>query len=350
MPCEVAARDTKVGPAGRAGAVVEVLFEDAALAPHYDFDVPTRDSASPWKYDSSFASSDYYRAAVLKAPKGDGIETSVFALDVFVDGTVRQGSGAKYIPIMFLVANLPPKLKHRSENIFIAGFMQIVDTNKLKSDPRLADMTQAARKRWFQRERASVGLQGRRIVQDAFAVARDGLLLRDVLQAHTSRSALRLVVPVIGALEVDHPEHMELVDCKWCGYCDVGGRGKAGLSDFAAAVTERSTTQAIALIEPYKRGVEAVEAAEDDEDKRQAALVALEPLEEALHAVGMHVPYDNVLLQDRYIDGFVNVSISPMHVHLADATLEPLLCSHWNFAPTAARVPAGSQDSIPGRG
>ena len=110
---------------------------------------------------------------------------------------------------------------------------------------------------------------------------------------------------LLGAIQVDHPEHMSLTACDYCGFCDLGGRGRAGLANgWAMAVCERSTDQTLSLLRPYKEAL----AAEDT--------VKATELARSIRKSGMKLPPDeNVLLSDRYVDGYLNVSISPLHVH-----------------------------------
>ena len=113
-----------------------------------------------------------------------------------------------------------------------------------------------------------------------------------------------MVVACLGAIQVDHPEHMSLTACDFCGFCDLGGRARAGLADgWAMAVCERSTEQTLSLLLPYKEAITAEDTAKATE------------LAKSIRRSGMKLPPDeNVLLSDWYVDGYLNVSISPLHV------------------------------------
>lgn len=165
-------------------------------------------------------------------------------------------------------------------------------------------MSQAERKRWMQAEADnSISRQTRLILMGEFAALRDGKPMRNIgVDVRLSKSQA-IVVPCLGTIQVDHPEHMSLVACTYCGFCDLGKRKHAGLADWALEVCERSTEQALSLLTPYQQ---ALKSGDNDAQDKYAQLII---------DSGMHLPpHDNVLLDDRYIDGFWNISISPLHV------------------------------------
>ena len=92
--------------------LVRTIYEDPLFAGQLDFEIrlePAGVGAGSGDriFGTNIVTCDFYQKACSKAPSG----ALVFTFDIFMDGTVRVGSGAKYFPIMLLVNHLPLRLE-----------------------------------------------------------------------------------------------------------------------------------------------------------------------------------------------------------------------------------------------
>ena len=136
-----------------------------------------------------------------------------------------------------------------------------------------------------------------------------------------------LIVPTPGCFQFDHPQHMRICRCRQCGFCDVGGGGWKALADFNADVKLRSSTKSIShkarsdgqllstseLLRRYFDAKETYQSLTSADEAKRTAKVLMSQLEAEIKDAGLNV-HVHPLWDDLYIDGYQNVSISPLHV------------------------------------
>lgn len=122
-----------------------------------------------------------------------------------------------------------------------------------------------------------------------------------------------VVVPVIGVWQLDHPAHMQFCQCRLCGFCDVGGGGKSSLADFDWPVEMRSSAAVKPYVTRYLAALERRAAPGAGRDDRRVAKAEANAELQVITAMGVN-PWYNRLWDVRYIDAYLNVSLSPLHI------------------------------------
>ena len=267
------------------GAVVKMMYTDPATAQTLDpfggrTEPPGAQADSSQRRFGSILTGDWALGAQDRLPSG----AELLPLSCFWDDTVRTSTGAKYCGLQMYNNRLPLATRFHTDNIFVIGFAPILTAPT--TDAAFAALSKARRATWLKRERDSIRNGVLQHVLESFTKCEAGILI-DVPAVHQGCNTSLAVVPVLACWWVDHPQHMALVACKQCGFCDVGGRGKQGLADFDEPVELRHTEGVRDLV---KQGDKA-----------------------ALDAAGVH-GVELPQWKETYTDAYQNTSISPLHV------------------------------------
>jgi hypothetical protein len=282
-------------------AVTKLIVEDPALASVLS--VPTTEQVrlqheqakaegAQRKYGSVLSSDSY---ACEQAPRGK----LLFSYDAFADGTSRRG--AKHFPIIYYCNHLDVDVRFRAEaggGAIVGGYAEIFRVPA--TDPRLQRMDPTERTKWEDAERQGHEQGVLNAVRNVFSAAEreGGALVKLPLASSAEQQRSVHAISAVTCWQLDHPQHMNYVAGLQCGYCDVCGRGIAGLADFCEACEERTTSRARQL---HTRWTSAA-----DGQARTAAASAMK-------AYGIRLS-KNQLWDDKYIEGYKNVALSPLHV------------------------------------
>ena len=236
------------------GSVTKAMHEDPATALaqdclHARVEPPGMRAISDGRRFESILTGDWALEAQAKAPPG----AMLFPLSCFWDDTVRSSTGAKYCGLQLYNNRLPRKLRFQSDNIWLGGFVPIVQPPT--ADPAYAALTsKGARQAWMKRERDSMerGVLKQLLLQ--FGKYSSGIRLQNVVCPKP-----HIVIPILACWWLDHPKHMAMSGCRQCGFCNVGREGKQALADFDKLVELRTTATMRELVEHGDR--EALDAA-----------------------------------------------------------------------------------------
>jgi|TARA_B110000093_G_C12894173_1_gene377448 hypothetical protein len=264
------------------GNLAKVMSTDPATAETLDLfggrvEPPGTQTDSGLRIFGSIMTGDWAVETEAKLPRG----TQLLPMSCFWDDTVDMSTGTKYCGLQMYNNLLPLNLRFRTDQIWIFGFAPIVTPPT--TDPQFTALSKGKRAEWLKAERDSIRVGVLEHLLQSFRKHEAGILLGGSVQGHSRR----IVIPVLACWWVDHPQHMAMVACKQCGFCNVGGRGKQGLAAFGEQVELRSTAGVRALVKSRDR----------------SALIAA-----GVH--GVELPQ----WQESYTDAYQNTSISALHV------------------------------------
>ena len=119
-------------------------------------------------------------------------------------------------------------------------------------DPHTVNLgSSSAVDQWAKAERTSLAEGTLRAVREAFQRLGAGVVVDWFGPGRATER--KIFVPVPACYQVDHPQHMQMVKCTWCGFCNVGGGGKRALHNFEQAVECRTTASCRAKFEQLER-------------------------------------------------------------------------------------------------
>ena len=223
--------------------------------------------------------------------------------------STRRAADYRYCPIYLFNNALPLHLRYRDEHVIVAGFVPLY-VPPPSAEAKLANMSGAKREEWLKAERLSLNDAVVAEIVAEFDALRGGVRVR------RPGGTGQVVIPLIGVWQLDHPAHMQFCQCRQCGFCDIGGRGKKALADFECDVTMRSSELVKPIVERYLAAMklqQSTGATADRDGKRQAKAEASRQLE-LLRQMGVN-PWYNRIWDSRYgIDAYLNVSLSPLHI------------------------------------
>ena len=301
-------------------SLVRYMLEDPSLAEAFDFE-PTYSDAADGSHVYGGVQTGRWYAQTCTSPclvRG----ALVFALNLFSDGTVRESTGAKYHALMLKMSNLPIELRHLDENILMWGLAPLVSKKVAYTDARLVDMIESERKAWLREERESLSSGSYEVMLKSIETMRAGKVMQYPVGCRSCRR--RLVVPAIGCLEADTPEHLGLAKACHCGFCDLGKRARKGLANPELSFTQLSSEYVEKLSKPYADELTRQRDNPPLGGQKRSAKGRLDALAAPITAAGLHLPPNQSRLLGRsWIDGFKNVGISPMHVRAKADLLEP---------------------------
>ena len=260
------------------GQLVKMMCTDPATAQTLDtfggrMEPPGTRADSDSRRFGSIMTGDWAVEAEAKLPPS----TEMLPLSCFWDDTVCMKTGAKYCGLQMFNNRLPLHLRFRTDQIMIVGFAPILTPPT--TDPQFTALSKGQRAAWLKAERDAIRVGVLEQLLQSFKKHEAGILLDGPVR--------RLLIPVLACWWVDHPQHMAMVACKQCGFCNVGGRGKQALAAFDERVELRSTEVVRGLVEAGDKP--------------------------ALAAAGVH-GVELPQWQETYTDAYQNTSISPLHV------------------------------------
>lgn len=220
--------------------------------------------------------------------------------------TTQRAARRRYCPIYLFNNALPLHLRYRDEHVIVSGFVPLY-VPPPSAAPKLAELSATKRDEWLKGERLSLNDAAVGAIISDFDRLSGGVKVRQPGGKH------RVVVPVIGAWQLDHPAHMQFCQCRLCGFCDVSGGGKRSLAEFDYPVEMRSSDLVKPHVQRYLAAVKRGGLPGADRDEKREAKSEANAARQTVTAMGVN-PWYNRMWDARYVDAYLNVSLSPLHI------------------------------------